>query len=332
MEPKPQTDAMRQPTSVMSRRPPTRYRRRSLVLGAWLAATALAATACGASTTAPAQHPPRLMPSEPTRADGSVRIAAVGDIACPPGEPTTAATCQQAATARLAASLNPDAVIALGDLQYESGSTTAFTESYEPTWGALRAVTRPLPGNHEYRTTDAAGYFASVDASDPWYAWDAGEWRIYMLNSNCDYIDCKAELNWLKDDLTKNPRSCSAIAMHHPRYSSGPHHSDESMTAFWQIAYDQHVDLALAAHDHDYERFEAMDPDGNLAPGRGITSFVSGTGGKSLYKMGRPVTGSAYFQSTQFGVLYLTLGPDSYSWKFHSTDRAVLDQGSTPCV
>ena len=70
--------------------------------------------------------------------------------------------------------------------------------------------------------------------------------------------------------------------MHYPRYSSGKHHSNESMSDFWRIAYDQHVDLALAGHDHTYERFEPMDADGNPSPGRGLTSFVSGTGASRL--------------------------------------------------
>jgi hypothetical protein len=153
-----------------------------------------------------------------------------------------------------------------------------------------------------------------------------------MLDSNCAKIDCSAEQEWLSADLADNPRRCSAISMHHPRYSSGRHHSDESMSGFWQSAYDHHVDLALAGHDHDYERFAPMDADGNVAPGRGITSFVSGTGGKSLYERHGEVTGSVFFQSTEFGVLDLTLGPTSFSWRFLDTDRNVLDHGSAPCL
>ena len=120
--------------------------------------------------------------------------------------------------------------------------------------------------------------------------------------------------------------------MHHPRYSSGKHGSTEFMADLWRIAYDQHVDLALAGHDHTYERFEAMDADGNPSPGRGLTSFVVGTGGKSLYAEHDAETGSAYFQNTQFGVLDLTLAADGFSWRFVSLDGSVLDQGQAPCI
>jgi hypothetical protein len=297
-----------------------------------LALVAVVTVACGGSPAAPPKITGRSMPAVTAGPDGTVHVVAVGDIACAPGQPATPLTCQQEATARLTESLDPDVVVALGDLQYETGSATDFQDSFRDSWGSLGSVTRAVPGNHEYKTEDAAGYFASVDTPGPWYVWDAGEWRLYMLNSNCEDVDCAAEQDWLRADLADHPRRCTAIAMHHPRYSSGPHHSDETMSGFWRIAYDRHVDLALAAHDHDYERFAPMDAEGTVRPGRGITSFVSGTGGKSLYLQGSAVEGSAYFQASRFGVLELTLAPEDFSWKFVSTDGTMLDQGWAPCV
>ena len=261
-----------------------------------------------------------------------MQIVAVGDIACEAGEPVSPTQCQQAATARLATSLKPDVVIALGDLQYETGSEGDFEGSYARSWGALKPITRPVPGNHEYKTEDAAGYFDYLDGPAPWYAWDAGAWRIYMLNSNCAEVDCAAQREWLLAELTGNPRECTAIATHFPRYSSGKHGSTELMTRFWTPAYAHNVDLALAGHDHHYERFAPMDADGVVRPGRGITSFVVGTGGKSLYERGDVVDGSEYFQNTAFGVLSLTLSADAFSWQFLDTDRSVVDEGSASCV
>ncbi len=299
------------------------------MLGLVLAALAMLLIGCTKTATAP--HVPVGLPSTAADAAGNVSVVAAGDIACAPGEAVTSTTCQQAATAALAQSLHPDAVIALGDLQYESGSASDFTQSYDKTWGRLRQITRPLPGNHEYKTSGAAGYFASVDAKDPWYAWDAGTWRIYLLDSNCDDIDCGAEQDWLKADLAAHPRDCTAITMHAPRYSSGAHHSQRDLAGFWQVAYAAHVDLALAGHDHDYERFAPMDAEANLRPGRGITSFVVGTGGKSLYDRHAEAPGSQYFESTSFGVLHLTLGPTAFRWQFVDLGHRVLDHGSTQC-
>lgn len=262
----------------------------------------------------------------------SVTVVAVGDIACASDEKVTATTCQQDATARLTAELAPEAVIGLGDLQYEEGSVKDFMESYNEAWGALRPITRPLPGNHEYNSDEAEGYFDYFDQGQPWYAWDAGSWRIYMLNSNCEAVDCDAEVAWLTADLAEHPTQCSAIAAHYPRYSSSRHGSNASMARFWQPAYDAHVDVALAGHDHNYERFAPMDATGDLSPGRGITSFVSGTGGKSLYEQHDVETGSAYFQSTHFGVLELKLSPRAFTWTYTTIDGEVLDTGHAPCV
>ena len=262
-----------------------------------------------------------------------VHVVAAGDIACKPGARTTPRSCQAAATARLVTSLDPAAVLALGDLQYTSGSTQEFAGSYARTWGAFRGITRPVPGNHEYLTPGAAGYFRYFGQPKPWYAWNAGQWRIYQLNSNCQDVDCAAQVRWLERDLTQNPRECSAIVLHFPRYSSGLEHgSIVSTTQFWSVAYAHHVDLALAGHDHDYERFAPMDDSGHLRPARGITSFVSGAGGNSLYHHGTTVPGSQFYRASTFGVLDLQLRPGGFDWAFRTVDRTTPDRGSARCV
>ncbi len=300
---------------------------------ALVAAVALALGACSAGSSDPAPGNPSYSTTvTPPVKQEPVRVVAAGDIACQPGEPTTPVRCQQAATADLARSLHPDAVIALGDLQYEDGTLDAFRGSYDPTWGALKAITRPIPGNHEYHTDGAAGYVAYWDDPPGWYAWDAGAWRIYMLDSTCAETDCRSEQAWLERDLQDYPARCTAIALHYPRFSSGAEHgSNPTMNRFWKIAYAQGVDLALAGHEHTYERFAAMDPDGNLDPARGIVSFVSGVGGKSLYGLDPRVPGSEFAQSSTFGVLLLTLMPRSFRWRFVDIDGATLDRGSARC-
>lgn len=260
-------------------------------------------------------------------------MTAVGDIACAPGEPVTDSSCQQAATADLVQSLHPDGAIVLGDLQYEAGSAHDFTKSFDQAWGDVLPIAHALPGNHEYESGDAGAYFDTVgqDPDPGWSVWEVNDWRVYLLNSNCGDVDCDAELASFEADLAANPRTCSAIALHVPRFSSGEHHSDEAMRSFWQVAYDHGVDLALAGHDHDYERFVPLDPDGARDPEQGITSFVVGTGGRSLYPAGHTVDGSAYFQDETFGVLDLELRPDDFSWAFRGIDGSVVDEGNAAC-
>jgi hypothetical protein len=262
----------------------------------------------------------------------AVKVVAVGDIACPPGDPVTMTACQQASTAAQARSIDPRVVLALGDLQYDDGRLADFRASYDGSWGTLKDRTKPLPGNHEYRTAGADGYYSYFGGKSPGYrATTIGSWRVYLLNSNCAKIDCAREQAWLRTDLAAHPQACSAIAMHHPRYSSGDEHgSDPVMAPFWRIAYAHHVDLALAGHDHDYERFYRMDGDGHRRSD-GLVSFVSGTGGKSLYGLGTRAPGSAYFQSTDFGVLTLWLGDGGFAWKYRTIAGDVRDAGNASC-
>ena len=99
--------------------------------------------------------------------------AAVGDIACPPGSTVTSGNCQQAATASLAQAQNPNATLVLGDNQYDSGALSEYqgANGYDATWGVFGCAqtslcpntpsVHPVPGNHEYGTSNATGYFAN---------------------------------------------------------------------------------------------------------------------------------------------------------------------------
>ena len=150
-------------------------------------------------------------------------------------------------------------------------------------------------------TPGAAGYYSYFDTIDKrgYYVFEVGGWRVYVLNSNCDKIDCGTENQWFNQQLRDHPAACTLMAMHHPRYSSGLEHGSSTVPRpFWRTAYQHRVDVALAGHDHDYERFRRMDGEG-VHRAKGIVSFVSGTGGKSLYHLGRKRPNSQYFQARQ---------------------------------
>jgi hypothetical protein len=49
-------------------------------------------------------------------------------------------------------------VLPLGDEQYYSGTLEDFMASYDPSWGRLKAISRPAIGNHEY-FSGGDGYF-----------------------------------------------------------------------------------------------------------------------------------------------------------------------------
>jgi len=87
------------------------------------------------------------------------------------------------------------------------------------------------------------------------------------------------------------------------------------MDPIWDTLYDAGVELVVAGHDHDYERFAPLNAGGNVSA-RGITSFVVGTGGREFYEFGPPVNGSRVRKTNTWGVLRLTLAPDGWSSRF----------------
>jgi hypothetical protein len=168
---------------------------------------------------------------------------------------------------------------------YDSGTAGEFADCYGPSWGAYKARTRPAPGNHDYNTSGASGYFgffgaAAGDPAQGYYSYDLGAWHIVSLNSNCDVVSCSAgsaQEQWLRADLMAHPTACVAAYWHHPRYSSGTHHgSSDATQALWQVLYDADADLILAGHEHNYERFAPMTATGSVDGARGIRSFVVG--------------------------------------------------------
>jgi acid phosphatase type 7 len=76
------------------------------------------------------------------------------------------------------------------------------------------------------------------------------------------------------------------------------------------------ADVVLSGHEHNYECFAPQDPDGKADPGRGIREFVVGTGGKSHYPIVDTIANSEVHNDDTFGVLELTLHPNSYDWRF----------------
>ena len=196
-----------------------------------------------------------------------------------------------------------------------------------------------MPGNHEYGTTGAAGYFQyfgalAGDPSKGYYSFDLGTWHLIALNSNCARIGgCGAgspQEQWLKADLARSASGCVLAYWHHPRFSSGQHGNDASYDAFWRDLHSARADVVLSGHDHSYERFAPQDPDQH-ADADGIREFVVGTGGNGFYSFASVQPNSEMRIDRKFGVLKLTLGLGSYAWQFISDDGSVLDAGSTAC-
>jgi hypothetical protein len=129
-----------------------------------------------------------------------------------------------------------------------------YINCYDPTWGRHKERTKPSPGNHEYLTSGAAGYFQYFSNIPSYYAYDLGSWRIYALNSEIDVSEGSPQVTWLKADLASNPAQCVLAYWHRPRWSSGSNHgSNEDYQDLWRILYEAGAELVLNGHEHQYE-------------------------------------------------------------------------------
>jgi hypothetical protein len=247
-------------------------------------------------------------------------VYAAGDIAYCDKKPALLSDANDTAKlveAGLAASPNA-AVLLLGDNVYQKGTAREFRDCYAPTWGRFKARTYPAPGNHEYYTPGATGYFDYFGAAAGvgYYSVQLGAWHVVSLNSNLSGPDQQAQLAWLKQDLATSKARCTLAYWHHPLYSSGWHGSFAVMQPAWELLHQAGAELVLSGHDHTYERFLPQDANGKLDQQRGMRQFVVGTGGAYYTPFKLPIKNSEMRDNSRFGVLKLVLRDDSYEWEF----------------
>lgn len=291
---------------------------------------------------------------------GDPVIVAAGDIACSPNDPHfnggagAPSSCKQRSTSDIfVTDSTVDRVLALGDLQYECASYGDFLASYAPSWGRAKTITRPALGNHEYITgTDPFGvscpgggggyfqYFAaspSVNVAPPggYYSWDIGSWHMVVLNSNCKFVSCKgsgAQVTWLKSDLAASNAPCTLAYWHHPRFNGKKNGPVGSMGPMWKALEAEGAEVILNGHKHAYARFAPLTTGGAIDQAHGIRQFIVGTGGENIGVISNtfPMV-EKIDPGRHFGVLRMTLHPNSYDYRLVATDGTTVDSGTTAC-
>src|SRR5687767_11320856 len=134
----------------------------------------------------PSPFPPRSRTPSPAPSTGDFVVMGAGDIACEPPSLPFGSSCHEYATSELLASA--DLVLTFGDNQYQDATLDKFLRSYDRSWGRFKAKTRPAPGNHDYLSAGASGYFdyfgvLAGQRGQGYYSFDAGRWHFIALNS-----------------------------------------------------------------------------------------------------------------------------------------------------
>ena len=231
-----------------------------------------------------------------------VEIAAVGDIACQSfSQGDGEGACRSDEVAALITDLAPDRFLALGDLQYNEGALDSFLRVYDRQFGHLSPITNPTPGNHEYETPGAQGYFdyfgAAAHGPEGYYSFDLGAWHVVSLNSDVcrdDPVVPDAAVRMARGGPRGPRRRRHPRVQHHPTFdwrqwqhfvdpdSDNPNGGAENVMYrdLWRLMDGAGVDVLLNGHNHIYHRWAAQDVDGNR-DANGIRQFTVGTGGRS---------------------------------------------------
>ncbi|MEA2332464.1 MAG: hypothetical protein QOH58_2602 [Thermoleophilaceae bacterium] len=215
----------------------------------------------------------------------------------------------------------PDRFLYLGDV-YPEGTAQDFAERYHPTYGPLKAITWPTPGNHEWGNR-ATGYYAywRPRVRKPYYRVRIGGWEVLSLNSEIRTDRRSPQIKWLRKQLDRTTGTCRLAFWHRPWRSPGTvHGSDPAMAPLWNTLR-RRARLVINAHDHVMVRYGRRD---------GITQYIAGTGGDTLYGTG-PDPRVAFVASPTHGALRMTLSPGRASLEFRSATGAALDSSSARC-
>lgn len=124
---------------------------------------------------------------------------------------------------------------------------------------------------------------------------------------------------------------------HHPYFSNAKHNGQPKMKPICDALFAHGSAIVIGGHNHVYERFAPMNPDGKKAPEtRGLRQFVIGPGGaKPVEKQSDKAKGppSEKFHGGTHHVGFFTLHADGgYAFTIQSITgkgaTAVIDRGA----
>lgn len=212
-----------------------------------------------------------------TRRQDRVRVAAFGDF----GDGSQGQAEVAAAIRRMHKQSPLDFGITLGDNFYSHGVTSLTDALWDQRWEMLYTPVG-IPffatlGNHDWSHPDSpAAEILYSQKSRSWrmpasyYTFAAGPVQFFALDTSALGA---AQLEWLREELTKSRARWKIVYGHHPIYSAGRYHDSPRMKEKLLGILRNNAQLYLAGHDHD---MQALQPDA------GVHFFVVGGGGASL--------------------------------------------------
>jgi 3',5'-cyclic AMP phosphodiesterase CpdA len=199
-------------------------------------------------------------------------------------------------------------LVFLGDNDY-TRSAPRFRANWNRSFGwARRGGLRVagVLGNHDYELDHGRYQFRLLGMPGPYYTRRLGDAQLFLLDSN-DVGD--RQTAWLEQKLATSTSTWKIAVMHHPPFTCGGHSGDTRVQQHWVPLFEEYgVQLVLAGHDHNYQRFHG--PGGNRY-------LVHGGGGAPLYALrGCPSTYPPRVRTRKVhGFLSVSIGPDDLEVK-----------------
>jgi hypothetical protein len=214
----------------------------------------------------------------------------------------------------------PAAVLAtLGDNDYTE-SPTAFLRNWRDAFGWLEAAgVAPAGslGNHDVRVDGGRYEFEALGMPRARYVRSLGDIDLFVLNSN--RVNDK-QTAWLRRRLAGSTARWKIAVFHHPAYTCGGYRGHPGVQSRWVPLFERYgVDLVLAGHDHNYQRFRRW---------HGVRYVVHGGGGAELYALEACPRGypRRQFGRAARGFLHLKVRDDAIIVRAITPRGTVLDR------
>jgi hypothetical protein len=227
-------------------------------------------------------------------------------------------------------------VLTLGDNVYPDSADPDFTTTYfdfderlyKPYGTVMGKKTMWLAGgNHEYYGDEAFWENIWMPNNERWYSFDWGDAHFLVLDTELPITPGTPQYQFALADLSASQSKIWRIAvLHRPPYSStnSANSSSPGRTYLAPMFEQQHVQLVLTGHSHNYERTYPLIR-GVPQESGGVTYIVSGGGGNGLnqFLVGQPSWSA--FRQASYEHVSVTVSSNSLQINAIMETGAILD-------
>jgi len=251
-------------------------------------------------------------------------------------------------TVKLAQSMNPQLLLALGDYSYEK-TATCWLNLIKP----VESITKINFGNHEDSDSLLNSYLSHFSLTKQFYSYDIQNVHVLTMSTEEKFETDSEQYSFVLNDLrnaANNPDiKWIIVNMHYPFYAS-PNTCKESDCAgneeyreIYHPLFDKYgVDLVLQGHVHNYQRSYPLNfnQESSSKPlvtstskadyqnPNGVIFAIVGTGGVNFHGLSGSAPFMAYQQDSKFGILDMHFSDNKLDAKFVTNDGSTLDHFS----